>query len=165
MSVITTESRVLGPIVLDGGSGGGAMDTAVTFDGTRIPVRLEIDHPDRLTQSLIDDLDVVLEHLEIPDRLSRDAIAALVHRETSAPAQLFRAWAQTPAGRDRPADEFLRTLRPTQMIITPDGGQVNLDRVVTKYGLADSSLAGEITVRLPSSPTGPEVDPAPRQGY
>ncbi|MDA4893221.1 MULTISPECIES: hypothetical protein [unclassified Microbacterium] len=159
------ESRVLGPIELDGGSGGGWMDTEIDFLGTPLPVRLEIDHPDRLTQSFIDGLDVVLERLEIPDRISRDAIASALRNEASAPAQLYRAWERTPSGARRSADEFLAGLQPRRMTITPDGGRVNLDRVVLKYGLADASVSGEITVRLPAASSGPEIDPAPRQGY
>lgn len=159
------ESRVLGPIDLDGGPGGGAMDSAVTFAGAEVPLRLEIDHPDDLRQALIDDVDVVLEHLEIPDRIARDAISAQLSRAGSAPAQLRQAWERAQGSQGLDDDEFLRALRPMKLTVTPDGGRANLDRVVVAYGLADSTVAGQITVRLPSVPTGPEIDPAPRNGY
>lgn len=159
------ESRVLGPIALNGGAGGGMMDSAITFAGADIPVRLEIDHPDDLRQALIDDVDVVLEHFEIPDGIARDAISAQLGRAGSAPAQLRQAWEQARGGQDLDDDEFLRALRPTRATVTPDGGRANLDRVVVVYGLTDSTVAGQITVRLPSVPTGPEIDPAPRNGY
>jgi len=162
---MTMESRILGPIVLDGGAGGGAMDSTVRFAGTPLPVRLEIDHPDRLSESLIDDLDVVLEHLDIPDRFARDAIRAALRSAHSAPAQLFQAWQQSRGRMDSPVDEFVDTLRPTKMTITPDGGKANLDRVVIAYSLSDSSVQGQITVRLPDVATGPEIDPAPRGGF
>lgn len=159
------ESRVLGPINLNGGSGGGAMDSALTFGGVEIPVRLEIDHPDDLSQALVDDVDVVLEHLEILDGIARDAISAQLSRAGSAPSQLRQAWERAQGGQSLDDDEFLHALRPTKLTVTPDGGRANLDRVVAGYGLADSTVAGQITVRLPSVPTGPEIDPAPRNGY
>lgn len=153
----TMESRILGPIELSGGAGGGAMDAVMPFVGREIPVRLEIDYPDRLNQSLVDDLDVVLEHTDIPDRLARDAIARQLDRDDSAPAQLFRAW-EGIRGRGQSADAFLHDLQATRVTITPDGGTINLDRLVLRYGLTEPSISDEITVRLPSSPTGPEVD-------
>ncbi|TPW77388.1 hypothetical protein [Schumannella soli] len=151
------QSRILGPIVLDGGVGGGAMEATIPFAGAEIAVRLEIDHPDRLDQQLIDDLDVVLDDTEIPDRLARDAIAALLPREGSAPAMLRSDWEQRQ-GAGRGADEFLADLRATTMVLTPDGGREHRDRVVLRYGVADGSLRDEITVRLPARSRGPEVD-------
>lgn len=159
------ESRILGPIDLNGGIGGGAMDSATTIAGTKVPVRLEIDHPGELKQSLIDDLDVVLEHPEIIDRIAREAIAAQLSRGGTAPAELREASQRAQGGRSLDDDEFLRALRPMKLTITPDGGTANLDRVVVAYGLSDSPVTGQITVRLPSVPTGPEIDPAPRNGY
>lgn len=165
------ESRTLGPITLDGGVGGGAMESAIDFDGERIPVRLEIDHPGALEtrnglgQTVIDDVDVVLEHVEIIDRIARDAIEEHLRRPESAPSRLFEAWVRAHGGGDLPREEFLRSLRPTRMTVTPDGGRANRDRVVVRYGVNDATVSGEITVRLPSGSTGPEVDPAPRNGY
>lgn len=154
MSDVT--SRVLGPIDLDGGIGGGAMERDVPFGSRLIPARLEIDHPGRLTQKLIDDLDVVLENLHIPDRLAREAVAKEVTRQGSAPQQLFASWSGRLEADADDVDRFVAALRPTRMLITPDGGRANRDRVVLRYGL--DGMAGEMTVRLPSSPTGAEVD-------
>jgi len=158
MSDVT--SRVLGPIDLDGGMGGGAMECDVPFGSRLVPTRLEIDHPGRLTQKLIDDLDVVLENLHIPDRLARDAVAKEIPLEGSAPQRLFASWSKRGDANADDVDRFVAALRPTQMLITPDGGRVNRDRVVLRYGL--DGMAEEVTVRLPSSPTGPEVDRALR---
>lgn len=159
------ESRLLGPISLNGGAGGGMMESGLTFLGWEVPVRLEIDHPGELRQALIDDVDVVLEHPEIIDGLARDAISAQLNRAGSAPALLRQACERARGGQSIDDGEFVHALRPTKLTITPDGGTANLDRVVVTYGLADSSVAGQITVRLPSVPTGPEIDPAPRSGY
>lgn len=159
------DSRVLGPIALNGGSGGGAMDSVVTFEGAEIPVRLEIDHPDDLTQALIDDVDLLLDHLERADGIARDVIQSRLGRAGTAPASLREAWMRARGGQSIDDDEFLGALRPTRYIITPDGGRTNLDRLVAKYELSDSTVTGQITVRYPSAPTGPEVDPAPRNGY
>lgn len=138
------------------------MEGTAPLDGEALPVRLEIDHPGMLTQSAVDELDVVLEHLDIADRYARDALAAAVRRPDSAPAQLFEAW-QRDRGGD--VEEFLRSLRAMKMVFTPDGGRANLDRVVLSYGAPDTPASWRITVRLPETPTGPEVDPAPRAGY
>ncbi len=85
-------SKVLGPIDLDGGPGGGAMECDVPMGSRLVPTRLEIDHPGRLDQKMIDDLDVVLEHLDIPDRLAREAIGRAVLRDGTAPHSLFTSW-------------------------------------------------------------------------
>jgi hypothetical protein len=157
----TLESRHLGSITLDGGSGGGAMNAEVSFSGTSLPVRIEIDYPDRFGESVVHDIDMVLDNLEFVDGLARDTIVAGLPRDDSASAQLFRAWAQRGPGRDGATAEFLRELRPTQILILPDGGTANRDRVVITYALADSTADGKITVRF-LDPTGPELAPAPR---
>ncbi|WP_150952651.1 hypothetical protein [Microbacterium testaceum] len=149
-------SRVLGPIDLDGGPGGGAMECDVPFGSRLVPTRLEIDYPGRLSQKMIEDLDIVLEHLDIPDRLAREAIARAVLRDGTAPHSLFTSWAGRTAVGTEDVDSFVAALRPMHMLITPDGGRVNRDRVVLRYGL--DGATDEVTVRLPSSPTGPEID-------
>lgn len=154
-------SKVLGPIDLDGGPGGGAMECDVPMGSRLVPTRLEIDHPGRLDQKMIDDLDVVLEHLDIPDRLAREAIGRAVLRDGTAPHSLFTSWTGRPAVGADDVDSFVAALRPTHMLITPDGGRVNRDRIVLRYGL--DGATDEVTVRLPSSPTGPEVDRALRR--
>lgn len=159
------ESRFLGPIRLNGGVGGGAMESIITFGDRRLLTRLEIDHPGRLTQSLIDDVDVMLSYPHIPDGLARNAMAELMASESSAPARLYAAWRARSGAQDQAASEFLRCLQPVRMVITPDGGRVNRDRVVLEYGLPDSSISGVVTVRLPAGSTGPVVDRAPVGGY
>lgn len=149
-------SRVMGPIDLDGGPGGGAMECDVPFGSRLVPTRLEIDYPGRLNERMIEDLDIVLEHLDIPDRLAREAIARDVLRDGTAPHRLFTSWAGRTAVGTEDVASFVAALRPTHMLITPDGGRVNRDRVVLRYGL--DGARDEVTVRLPSSPTGPEVD-------
>lgn len=160
----TMESRVLGPITLDGDSGGGSLDARVQYSGSSVPVRVEIDYPDRFNETVVGEIDMVLDNLQYVDGLARDTIAAGLDREGSAPAQLFRAWAQRSPDRARASAEFLAGLHPLRVLILPDGGTANRDRVVVDYGLADPTVTGKITVRF-LEPTGPELDPAPRSGF
>lgn len=148
----TVESRILGPIELDGGPGGGAMEKDIPFADADMRLRLEIDFPDRLTQSGMDEIDAALENLAIPDRMAREAIRAQIGRDGSAPAQLYAAW----GGED--AEAFLEQLRPSAMTFAPDGGTSNPYPLVIQYGLVDASVPQQITVRIPSRPTGPEID-------
>jgi hypothetical protein len=120
--------------------------------------RIEIDFPERLNESVVQDIDMVLESLTLIDELARDAIAAGLRRDGSAAIKLFRAWAGAGPGRAVAAAEFLSELQPTQLLILPDGGRSNRDRVVVTYSLADSAMPGTITVRF-LDPTGPELDP------
>lgn len=154
----TAESRYLGPITLDGGAGGGAMNTEIPISGRPVPIRIEIDFPERLNESVVQDIDMVLESLTLIDELARDAIAAGLRRDGSAAIKLFRAWAGAGPGRAVAAAEFLSELQPTQLLVLPDGGRSNRDRVVVTYSLADSAMPGTITVRF-LDPTGPELDP------
>lgn len=147
------ESRVLGPIELDGGAGGGAMERDIPFAGSPMTLRLEIDFPDRLTQASVDEIDAALENLDIPDRMAREAIRAQLGRDGTAPAQLYAAW-----GGEGDPEEFVGQLRPTAMTFAPDGGKTNPYPLVMHYGLADGSASQQITVRMPSRPTGPEID-------
>ncbi len=158
------ESRHLGPIELDGGSGGGRMDAVVALRGVQVPLRLEIDFPDRLDQNVIEKVDIALDALDFHDDLARETLADGLRREGTAPAQLFHAWAGRLPGRERATAEFLDLLRPQHITITPDGGKANRDRVVMDYGLVDASVAGKVTVRF-VQPTGPELAPAPRAGF
>lgn len=164
------ESKYLGTIDLDGGVGGGAMDASITYNGSALQVRLEIDYPGRLEntdhfgETTIDDVDNVLGNLDFIDGLARTTIATGIARIGTAAEQMFTAWMRN---NDRDADEkhaFLHGLRPTKLTITPDGGKINRDRVVMSYGLVDRSVNGTVTVRF-VEPTGPELAPAPRGGY
>ena len=160
----TLESRHLGPITLEGGAGGGTLDAQVPFAGSVLPVRIEIDYPERFDERVLNDIDMVLDSLEFVDNLARDTIAGGLRREDSAPAQMFRAWQERQSGRDEASAEFLQTLRPTKMVILPDGGSVSRNRVSVDYSLDDGSVPGKVTVRF-LEPTGPELVPAPMAGY
>lgn len=158
------ESRVLGPIELDGGAGGGAMNGTVDFAGKPLAVRIEIDFPDKLSDAVINDVDMVLENLDFTHNLARDTIAAGLRRDGTAAAQMFQVWEERGGDRQGKSDEFLESLQPTQITILPDGGKWSPDRVVMTYELTDGSVGGEIKVRF-LEPTGPELAPAPRAGY
>lgn len=154
-------SRVLGPIELDGGAGGGAMESVIPFGGRHVALRLEIDYPDRLTQFDVNQIDATLESLDIPDTMARDAIAAQLSRDGSAPAQLFSDWTSSTGGG---VDEFLGQLGPSAMTFAPDGGKANPYPLIMRYGVADPAFSQQITVRLPRRATGPEVDRTLRAG-
>jgi len=164
------ESKYLGTIALEGGPGGGTMDATITYAGSPLSVRLEIDYPGRMEDTdffgdtTIDDVDNVLGNLDFVDDLARTAIASGLTRGGTAADQMFTAWMRN---NDRDADEkddFLDGLQPTRVVITPDGGKINRDRVVMSYALRDRSVAGSISVRF-VEPHGPQLDPAPRGGY
>jgi hypothetical protein len=158
------ESRNLGPIELDGGSGGGAMEGMASFQGRALPVRVEIDFPERLSDAIVDDVDMVLDNLAFVDGLARNTIETGMRWDASAPAKLFEAWEQKRSGREGAHADFLDQLRPTRILILPDGGLASRERVAMTYGVADGTVSGTVTVRF-MEPTGPELAPAPRAGF
>lgn len=158
------ESRQLGPIVLDGGPGGGVMETTVSFVNGKLPVRLEIDFPGELSEAVIADVDMVVEDLEYIQDMATDTIAAGVNRGGTAPARMFEVWEEQSPDREGETDEFLKGLKLTHLTILPDGGRWSPDRVVMRFALEDGSVKGEIKVRF-LQPTGPELAPAPSGGY
>lgn len=158
------ESRHLGPIALEGGAGGGTMDAAVKFEGESLPVRLEIDFPDQLSETVVADIDMVLDTLQYLHELAVTTIAAGVKRGGTAPAQMFRAWENKRVGRDGKAEEFLERLELVRMTILPDGGKWSAERIVMNFAMADNSVSGVVKVRF-LEPTGPELAPAPSGGF
>ncbi len=158
------ESRHLGPIDLDGGPGGGAMDASVPFANGALAVRLEIDFPGRLNGSVINDVDVVIDQLEPLQKVGLETISAGIHRRGSAPAKMFETWEKKEAGGDGNTEDFLEGLRPKHVTILPDGGQYSAERVVIRYAMDDGSVSGEIKVRFLER-TGPELAPAPPGGF
>lgn len=158
------ESRFLGPIELDGGPGGGAMDSSVEFAGSPLAVRLEIDFPEKLNESVVNDVDMVIVELENLHEMALETISNGLHREGTAPAKMFAVWQEKGPDREDEAERFLQDLKATHLTILPDGGKWSPDRVVLKYVLADNSVSGEIKVRF-LQPTGPELAPAPSGGY
>ncbi|WP_284328418.1 hypothetical protein [Demequina litorisediminis] len=157
------ESQYLGDILLDGGPGGGAMEAVVTVDGQSLNVRLEIDYPGRLSAAVVRDIDMVFDQFAFVDNLGRETVARGLAQEDSAPARLRRAWEDARGG-EGDAEEFLRDLAPQRIVITPDGGSANRDRVVLSYAVAGSRVPGTVTVRF-VEPTGPELVPAPSRSF
>jgi hypothetical protein len=159
---MTVQSRHLGPIDLVGGVGGGAMDAVVTLVGQEVPLRLEIDFPQRFDERVVSKIDLALDSLRQLDGVARDTVASGLARESNAAAQLFAAWRST-TGADDDADPalFLRSLRATQITLLPDGGPNSRERLRIAYELAESPRSGQLTVRF-REPTGPELDPTLR---
>lgn len=158
------ESRYLGSIELDGGPGGGAMDTTVDFAGSPLAVRLEIDFPDNLNDGVVNDVDMVITELKSLHEMAVETISSGLRRSGAAPAQMFEVWEEQSPDREGETDEFLKGLKLTHLTILPDGGRWSPDRVVMKFALEDGSVKGEIKVRF-LQPTGPELAPAPSGGY
>ncbi|MGO3146152.1 MAG: hypothetical protein ACTIJ6_00590 [Leucobacter sp.] len=154
--ITSLESRHLGRIVLDGGSGGGAMDGSVSYLGAPLPVRIEIDYPDAFNEAILEDVDMVLDSLDFVHGLAMDTITSGLNRDTSSASQLFRSWKSDVGSGNDDTNEFLRELRPSKILIMPDGGRANPDRVVMLYGLKGSERLGRIKVRF-LQPTGPEL--------
>lgn len=158
------ESRFLGPIELDGGPGGGAMDSSVEFAGSPLAVRLEIDFPEKLNDSVVNDVDMVIVELKNLHQMALETISNGLRRSNTAPAQMFQVWHEKGAGGEDEVEKFLEELEASHVTILPDGGKWSAERVVMKYVLADGSVSGEIKVRF-LQPTGPELAPAPRAGF
>lgn len=146
------DSRHLGEITLEGGVGGGWMDTTVDVDATPVPFRLEIDFPGRFDESVVNKIDLALDSLAALDGLARQTIAAAVSRIDSAPGRLFESWNQSGD-----VEEFLQALRPSKINLLPDGGRNSADRVVMEYRLPGSAANEKVNVRFREG-IGPELD-------
>lgn len=156
-------SRFLGDLILTGGLGGGVIDTTFQHDGEALPVRIEIDHPTRFDEKIVEDIDRVLQFFNYLDGLARDTIRAGLMVDTSAPSMLLNAWAAEQPNRDS-RDTFIDSLRLRRLRILPDGGRESRERVLMAYTLAEDEFEREIAVRF-MEPSGPELLPAPRDGY
>ena len=154
------DSRHLGPIALEGGVGGGSMDTAVEVAGSSVPFRLEIDFPSTFDEAVVRKVDLALDALPDLEVLARQTIETAVERTGSAPALMFELWKTTEI--EKPSlEDFLRRLRVSHITMLPDGGRGSLDRIVFSYGLEHSPTSGKVTVRFREG-IGAELDPAPR---
>ncbi|QDE34402.1 hypothetical protein FIV50_06120 [Microbacterium foliorum] len=149
------ESRHLGPITLDGGPGGGAMNGSVPFEGKDVQARIEIDFPDRFDESVLNDVDMVLDNLAFLDEMARTTIAEGVRRDSSPAAGVFRTWEQGRVG-GASEDDFVDGLSVARVLILPDGGTANRDRVVMSYVADDAPALESIRVKF-VEPTGPEL--------
>ncbi len=148
-------SRHLGTIELDGGIGGGAMDGSVTFGGRTVPVRIEIDFPSRLGEGVVNDVDMVFDNLAFLDEMGRTTIAEGAERDSSPAAPVFREWAQARGG-SASAEDFVEALAVVRVLVLPDGGSDNRDRVVLTYAADDAPSLDTVRVKF-VEPTGPEL--------
>ena len=153
------DSRHLGEIVLEGGPGGGWLDTTVEVAGAQVPFRLEIDYPGRFDEKTVNKIDLALDSLVALDKGARTLITTALQQSDSAPAQLFEKWTQPGS-----ADDFVQQLHPTKITLLPDGGRDTLDRIVMVYQLPGAPSSEKITVRFKER-IGAELDPAPRGEY
>lgn len=158
------DSRHLGPIILEGGVGGGRMDTTVDVSGSSVPFRLEIDFPARFNETVVAKIDLALDSLKFLDDQARQTIAAAVGHATSSASQLFDLWDAGNADDPGTVDEFVRLLQPTQINLLPDGGIGSLDRIVFAYRLQETLPNEKITVRFREG-IGPELDAAPYREF
>lgn len=150
------ESRHLGPLKLNVADDRGTFDTELPFQGEKLTVRIEIEHLDRYSMSVVNDIDMVAENLEFIDGLARETISAGMRDPRSTPSKLFSNWEQWGSGRRGATADFLEALLPTRIAIQPDGGFAQPDRVVMTYRLDDRNAQGEVSVRF-LEPTGPKL--------
>jgi len=154
------KSRHLRPSTLNELGERGAIDTEVTFERIRLPLRIEIAFPEKFGEGAVNDIDMVLDNLNFVDSLGRETIARGVNKQGSTAAQLFRAWEQKKTvGWENSTDDFIRDLKLTHIFIMPDGGIPIPDRVISTYQLSDSGARGAIKVRF-LEPLGPQLAPA-----
>lgn len=148
------ESRHLGPITLDGGPGGGAMNGSVSFGGKDVQARIEIDYPDRFDEGVLNDVDMVLDNLAFLDEMGRTTIEEGLRRDSSSAAGVFQTWERDRIGAS--TDDFLERLALARVLILPDGGSANRDRVVMTYTVDDTPSLESTRVKF-VEPTGPEL--------
>lgn len=158
---MTLESRHLGPIELQGGLGGGTMDALIRLADAELPLRLEIDFPQRLDEMVVSKIDIALDNLGQLDAMARDTILGSLSGHGPA-ARLLQAWkANIQLGSDDSAEAFGRALLPQKATLLPDGGRSSLDRIVLVYGIGDPRVAETVTVRFQEG-LGPRLDAAAR---
>ncbi|CAH0166093.1 hypothetical protein SRABI98_01151 [Microbacterium sp. Bi98] len=131
------------------------MNGSVPFDGDDVQVRIEIDYPDRFDESVLNDVDMVLDNLAFLDEMARTTISEGVQRDSSPAASVFRTWEQGRVG-GASAGDFVDALSVARVLILPDGGTANRDRVVMSYVAAGAAALGSVRVKF-VEPTGPEL--------
>ena len=158
---MTLESRHLGPIELQGGLGGGTMDAVIRLADDEVPLRLEIDFPQRLDDLVVSKIDIALDNLGRLDAMARDTILESLTGHGPA-ARLLQSWkASIQLGSDDSVEAFARALRPQKATLLPDGGRGSLDRIVLVYGIGDTRVAETVTVRFQEG-LGPRLDATAR---
>lgn len=142
-------SRVLGPIALRGGMGGGSFESTMQIQHHTVPVTLEIDEPGKFDNKLVETIDGVLENLDRVQPMIDEVLRAGFRNDTSAVSQLFEAWKSADAGRQfSTKEEFLARLVPIKLRFSPDIASSHADRMAITYCVGAEPLLGEVKVRF-----------------
>ena len=152
-------SRVLGPIALRGGMGGGLYESTMQIQQHTIPVTLEIDEPGKLDDKLVETIDVVLENLDRVQPMIDEVLRAGFRNDASAMSRLFEAWKSADMKRQSSTKEdFLARLVPVKLRFSPDIESSHADRMAITYCIGTEPLLGEVEVRFIDR-FGPELVP------
>lgn len=147
-------STHLGPIVLDGGAGGGAMNGAVEHRGRSIPVRLEIDFPSRLDEDVVNKVDRVFDNIDYLQEIAVPVLEQDMRRSGSTVAALAEAWCSLHP--ERELAEFPSQLRVRWIMIQPDGESSNVERIRISFSIPNEPLIAPLQVRYMEG-IGPEL--------
>lgn len=152
-------SRVLGPIVLNGGRGGGFLESTMQIQHHTVPVTLEIDEPGKLDDKLVETIDAVLENFDRVQPMIDDVLRAGFRNGASSMSRLFEAWKSAESRRQSSTrEEFLATLVPIKLRFSPDIESSHADRMAITYCVGDEPFLGEAKVRFIDR-VGPELAP------
>lgn len=152
------ESEILGPLILVGGIGGGTIDTQTELLGKIVDVHIEIDFPQRLDDSVVQSIDLMLGNFLFVDELARDTIAHGLKIDTSSASRAYRAWKQAANESPFTTLAFITGLTPIRVSLYPDGGNTNPVRIAVTYATNLPSVSATMDVRFVSR-SGPELSP------
>ncbi|WP_394685076.1 hypothetical protein [uncultured Microbacterium sp.] len=153
------ESRVLGPIELVGGLGGGVFETTTELGGVIVPFRLEVDFPGRFDERHLAQLDAILSGWDRIELMARQALESALRENGSAPSVLFREWVDESGSRDDDTRGFLAVLKPERVTMLWDAPGAHQDRIVMPYRYSPSADAVVLRFR---ERVGVEIDPVRR---
>lgn len=152
-------SRVLGPIALRGGLGGGFFESTMQIQHHTVPVTLEIDEPGKFDDNLVETIDAVLGNLDRVQPMVDELLRAGFRNNASAVSRLFETWKSVNSERESASKEsFLTRLMPVKLRFSPDIQSAHADRMAITYRVGGEPHLGEVKVRFIDR-FGPELVP------
>ncbi|RLP82025.1 hypothetical protein D9V34_09380 [Mycetocola lacteus] len=136
------------------------MDTSTRILNRTVDVRLEIDFPLRFDETVVQDIDQMLENLNLIDTMARNTIRGALTHSSSTPATVFRQWLRQSTSSAPSPQDFMDELVLSGIRLYPDGGRTNRVRIELEYQ-SPIQISPRITVQFLER-TGPELLPARR---
>lgn len=98
-----------------------------------IPVELAIADPTRFGQRDVERTDMALDFLDRLDERVRETMVPMLLDESTVPGRAYGVHKDFAAGRELPPAQYTRALRIADVIVSPDGGDQQPDRVCITY--------------------------------